>query len=410
MSKTKIAHLHTIDQAGGGAKIVRELHTELNTDEKFSSRLFVGEKKTNIDSVTELPSIPFEKEFNRFVEQILSFEGLAAPSSFRYPKIINNYDPDIIHLHNIHGNYFNIINIMRLLEDVPAIWTFHDMWPLTGRCVYSYDCEKYTDVCHNCPYLDISKQISFDSTKQLHKLKKKIFDFCNPYIISPSKWMTENIRKSFFETSTVEHIPHGINTDFFMPKPTIESRKEFDIPQNSTVVLFISNGLSTPRKGMNHLLSALHKIKIEDITLFAVGGEEMSEDKIPNNFQLFTPGYIDNDKLPFAYSAADLTVVPSLYESFGLVATESMSCGTPVVAYDTSGLGEQITDTTGWLAEFKNPDSLASVIEEAIKNKERRQTKAQKARQRVKKKYDQQRFFTDHKAIYEQVNDSTYND
>jgi glycosyltransferase involved in cell wall biosynthesis len=402
MTDIKVAHLHTVDQAGGGAKIVRNLHKQLNKDTDFDSSLFVGEKKTNINKIIELPSLPLEEEFTKFFEHILSLEGLASPSSLKSYKYIFDSDPDIIHLHNIHGNYFNFMNLSRFPKDIPVVWTFHDMWPLTGRCVYSYDCSKYTKTCQDCPYLETSKKVMFDSTKQLHKLKKKIFTNCDPHIVVPSKWMLNKVNQSHFDDSRVDYITHGINEEFFSPQVK-NPRKKFDLPNDKVVILFVSNGLSTPRKGMRYLASSLEKITDNNVVLFAVGGSDLPNHGVFNKFDTYTPGYIKNSQLPAAYSSADFTVVPSLYESFGLVATESMSCGTPVVAFDTSGLKEQITGSTGWLAEFKSSKSLSKKIREAIQNKQHRETKGKEARKRILNKYTQNRFVNEYKNLYNRI-------
>jgi glycosyltransferase involved in cell wall biosynthesis len=404
MSELDIAHLHTIDQAGGGAKIVRKLHTELTNSSKFDSRLFVGNKQTNREDIIEIGSSDIETRVTNFLERILSLDGLGSPSSFLHRKKIKNYSPDIIHLHNLHGQYFNFLNIGYLSDICPVVWTFHDMWPMTGRCAYSYDCDKYTDTCHDCPYLDTAKSVEFDSTMLLHKLKKNIFKRADANIIAPSQWMEENVRESFFNTDNLYRIPYGIDTDFFSPIHDQKRRRLSDIRNDSIVILFIANGLSNPRKGMKHLLTALSNIpEKDDISLLVVGGEDLPESRIPEQLDLHVPGYIENNELPVAYSTADVTVVPSLYESFGLVATESMSCGTPVVSYKTSGLQEQITDSTGWLAEFMNIRSLTENIREAVTDEEQRQRKGKNARKRVVQNYNQQRFIDDHKRLYSRI-------
>lgn len=404
MSELDIAHLHTIDQAGGGAKIVRKLHTELTNSSKFDSRLFVGNKQTNREDIIEIGSSDIETRVTNFLERILSLDGLGSPSSFVHAKTVKSYAPDIVHLHNIHGGYFNFLNVERLSNICPIVWTFHDMWPITGRCTYSYDCNKYSGTCHDCPYLDINKSVEFDSTTLLHKLKKTVFNRANANIIVPSRWMEEKANKSFFHTENLYRIPHGIDTDFFSPVQDKRRKESYNIRDDSTVVFFIANGLSNPRKGMKHLLTALSNIpEKDDISLLVVGGEDLPESRIPEQLDLHVPGYIENNELPVAYSTADVTVVPSLYESFGLVATESMSCGTPVVSYKTSGLQEQITDSTGWLAEFMNIGSLTENIRKAVTDEEQRQRKGKNARKRVVQNYNQQRFIDDHKRLYSRI-------
>jgi glycosyltransferase involved in cell wall biosynthesis len=399
----RVAHLHSTDKSGGGAKIVRELHTRLNDYKNVESCLFVGEKNTSDQHTKQIPSLPLEKRFTVFVEQVLSLDGLGAPSSFNFPRIINRYNPDILHLHNLHGGFFNIGAIPKLRTDIPVIWTLHDMWPLTGRCTYSFDCAKFHHHCSNCPYLDTPRRIRFDSTKHLHRLKKSLFSDREYTFIAPSSWMRDQFMDSFLNKNDIKIIPHGIDINFFSPQPVTCSRRKFGISKESTVLLFIANGFDKQVKGMTDLYCAINQIPRDNVTILAIGDTTLPAEFLPDGLDIITPGYIDGDLLPAAYSAADLTIVPSLYESFGLVATESMACGTPAVAYATSGLKEQITESTGWLATPGDPGSLAAEITDAIENPQQLQQSGEKARRRVKRHYSQRRFVREYLQTYEQM-------
>jgi glycosyltransferase involved in cell wall biosynthesis len=237
-------------------------------------------------------------------------------------------------------------------------------------------------------------------------MKKRLISNLNPNVIVPSNWMKTKVEESDTDIREIKYIPHGIDTNLFSPRKREQSRRRFSIPSNSTVLLFVSSGLSNPVKGMKYLIAALNQVESENISLLAIGNNKLPENELSTKFDLHTPGYIENNDLPAAYTAADITIIPSLYESFGLVATESMACETPVIAYKTSGLQEQITDSTGWLAEFKSVRSLSEKIQEAMENKQQYKRKGKKARKRILNKYTQDRFIRDHKEIYKEELDS----
>lgn len=397
-----VLHVHTTDQGGGGAKLVSTLNRELGERDGVESTLVVGEKESDDDSVRQLDLLPLEATFNLGLERVLSLHGLGSPSTLRFPRLLDRYDVDLVHLHNLHGRYFNAYNVRRIPAEIPVVWTIHDMWPLTGHCSVSFDCDRFEQGCGSCPYPDTYPPIEIDTTALMHRVKRRMFDRDDLTLVTPSEWMLERVRRSHLRSRESVHVPHGIDTETYTPSPDGDERETFDLPAEATVVLFLANGFSQRVKGGEQLLQALNSLsRAEDVTLLAIGGTDFRETELADSYDLRLPGYVaDEGTLRDAYNAADVAVVPSLYESFGLVATESMACGTPVVAFETSGLAEQITDECGWLCEPFDPSALAEGIDAALADESTRRAKGRAARRRVESEYGLDRFVDDYLDVY----------
>lgn len=397
-----VLHVHTRNQGGGGALMVSEINHRLNNRGCVNSRLLVREKSGDSDSVIEIePTLP-EKALNHVIERVFSLEGLASPRSLQFPNWVHDWDVDLIHLHNIHGYYFNFLNIARIPEDVAMVWTLHDMWPLTGNCTYANGCKKYQETCGSCPELSEYPKLRLDMTPVLHRLKRRLFD--RDYSIAvPSEWMLNHVKKSHLSEPTIHHIPNGIDVERYRPLNRRDSRDRFNIQQEQTVILFIASGISSPRKGFTHLADALDDLEHKSgLTLLAIGGDDFPKNRINSSFTVRKPGYIAETNVPTAYSAADLCVIPSRAESFGLVATEAMACGTPVVAFDVGGLAEQITEETGWLAPPGDTEALTKMIQKAIDTAPH-PSMSQKARTRVVNKYDISHCVSQYYNLYQNI-------
>ena len=400
-----VLHIHTRDQGGGGAKMVSNINERLNREFEVDSKLIVGYKSTESDSVWELDQTLPERAFNRLFENVISFNGLGSFRSFWTQKIIRDNNIDIVHLHNLHGRYFNFLNVELIPETTSVVWTFHDIWPMTGGCTHSNDCTKFEASCGSCPELENYPSMEIDTTPILHKLKTNIFNRTNITGVAPSQWMVENIDKSRLSVNDIRHVPNGIDTEMFYPRDRRRSRNHWDIGEDRTVVLFAANNIDNPQKGMQFLISALKHLSHSGtgLELLVIGGNAPTLNELPPEYEYISPGYIPQEMLPLAYSAADLSVVPSKMESFGLVATESMACGTPVVAFNVGGLGEQITSDTGWLVSPYDTDQLASTIESALSDEGLLKEKGQNARERVINKYDIQQCVDEYRSIYDDV-------
>ena len=216
------------------------------------------------------------------------------------------------------------------------VFTMHDMWYCTSICHHARSCDRFMSICRECPYLQYPG--AFDLSYKVW-LKKQFLR--NPDIVftSVSRWLAKRAGESvLMETNKIFVIPNVIDTEVFYPRDREKVRMSLGISDNSKVVVFGAAKLNDENKGFKLLKQSLKDSKYcREINLFLFG--EIKRDKdflkdIPCNYRYL--GEIGNSEARI-YSAADVTVMPSHYETFGQTLAESMACGTPVVAFNSSG-------------------------------------------------------------------------
>lgn len=256
-------------------------------------------------------------------------------------EVIAKINPDIIHLHWI----CQFVSIGQLPNfDVPVVWTMHDSWPFTGGCHIPGQCDKYRKGCGKCPQLNSKRR--FDLSKYIQNSKAKAWQNIAINFIGPSKWITSEARSSNLLTHhSITNIPNCIDTELYSRKDQELSRKKLGIPLNKKIILFgANNALQDENKGYDLLKKSFERItnsrKREDIELVLFGTKEKG---FCDKTKIRKLGFIDDPQLfPYIYSSADVLVSASRSENFSNVILESLSCGTPVVAFDIGGNSDLI--------------------------------------------------------------------
>ena len=283
-------------------------------------------------------------------------------------KTINELNPAIIHLNWIAGGMLRIEDIAKIKK--PIVWTLHDMWAFTGGCHIDMGCGKFITHCGKCHALGSNKDrdLSFKIFRRKQKAYAKIK---NLTIVGISRWLTESARQSvLLKGKLVVTLPNPIDTNIFKPLDKKVARKMLGIPEGKKVILFGAMSATTnPNKGFAKLSEALKMLNGNNIELVVFGSNKplaTSVFKFPTHY---LGRFHDDLSLVVLYSAADVMVVPSIQEAFGQTATESMSCGTPVVAFDTTGLKDIVDhEINGYLARPYDPDDLAFGIKWILNN------------------------------------------
>jgi glycosyltransferase involved in cell wall biosynthesis len=343
----KILHINYFDIIGGAAKAAYKLHKAL-LEKGVNSIMLVQEKAGNDDSVIG-PSNFIEKyygkaryHYDRFkIKKYKSdFKYLFSPSntSFSYiPRKIKRINPDVVHLHWFQANMLSLRELMKIKK--PIIWTVHDMWGLTGGCFYSIGCSKYLERCGKCPILN--SDISIDLSRKLIEEKKKVYKKLNITIVSPSKWLKKEFEKLNL-SSNVINIPNIVNFHTFNRFENKEKlRKSYKIPLNSKVILFIAMSIKDKNKGFNFVEKVL-KMLNNKFTLLIVGAGVYREKTIGRTQIINFGRIVDESQVNEIYNIADITVVPSIQENFSNIILESLSAGTPVIAFDIGGNSDAI--------------------------------------------------------------------
>lgn len=271
----------------------------------------------------------------------------------RFVKDIKEYNPDVVHLHNLHGYYLNLPVLFRYLAefDIKVIWTLHDCWPFTGHCAYFdlLECNKWKIHCYDCKQKkSYPKSLWMDASKRNYEEKKKLFTSINNLIlVTPSKWMKDLVSQSFLKTYPIEIIPNGIDLTVF--KPTYGNFREKYGLQNKYVILGVASVWSE-RKGLNDFIKLNKIIDHKKQKIVLVGINEAMRKKVPP--EIICINKIENQtELAKIYTTADLFFNPTYEDNYPTTNLEAIACETPVITYNTGGARETIVKGTGYVLE-----------------------------------------------------------
>jgi len=316
----------------------------------FESYCFFGRGNPNNEVNCKKFGNKLSFYFHAFLAR-LGFNGYGSYfSTKRMIKELKKINPDIIHLHNIHGYYLNFKVLFKYLKKEykgKLIWTLHDCWSFTGHCSYftMAKCSKWKKQCYNCPQLNIYPKTIFDTTKNEFKLKKKLFlGLNNMTLVTPSNWLKELVEKSFLKEYEIKVINNGIDLNIFKPTYDESIYEKYNIPKNKKILLGVAN-IWEKRKGLNIFIDMSKKIK-DDTIIVLVGLNKTQILSLPDNIIGIERTDNVNDLVKI-YSASDIFINPSLEETFSLVTVEAMSCGLPVVVSKTSAIKELVTNGIG---------------------------------------------------------------
>lgn len=395
----KILHVNTSDIEGGAARGTYQLHRAI-INSGVKSRLLVAWKKSDDFTVLD-PKGKIRKGFFRLLPEIDSLPLLFYKRRYKYifspswvPSMIHNkirrIEPDILHLHWICGGFMRPEYFAKINK--PLVWTIRDMWGFTGGCHYAFDCNRYMESCGNCPQLKSGS--GNDLSHKLWLRKNKAWKDLNITIVAISHWLADCAKKSsLFNNYRIEVIHNALDENTFKPIDKIVAKKILNIAPSKKVILFGAwNATRNKVKGFQHLLPAIQDLAKKgfgkNFELFVFGSCEPQ--KAPN-FGMKTT-YLgrlhDNITLALVYSAADVTVVPSIQEAFGKTAIESLACGTPVVSFDTSGLKDIVEHKmNGYRAKPFSSQDLAKGIAWILSDKPQWQKMSIRARKKVEEEF-----------------------
>ena len=263
----------------------------------------------------------------------------------KFVSWIREYDPDVIHLHNLHGYYINVEILFQYLKECgkKIIWTLHDCWAFTGHCTH-FDyigCDKWKKNCTHCPQKkEYPASCLKDNSYYNFRRKKDVFqNIPNMILVTPSNWLKTLISQSFLRKYPVNVIHNGIDTSIFKPVDySIKERlrQEFGI-LNKTIILGVAS-VWNRRKGLD-VFVALSKLLPGNYQIVLIGVDKKQAKKLPDN--IITIARTNNtEELAAWYSTADIFVNPTLEDTYPTVNLEAIACGTPVITFDTGGSPE----------------------------------------------------------------------
>jgi glycosyltransferase, group 1 family len=409
----KILHINTTDIEGGAARAAYRLHKALLA-EGIDSQMLVQKKLSDDYTVQTVAKTKIGKFLNFLRPYIDALplrkykhrtKTLFSPAWVPFSKVvdrINEINPDIVHLHWICGGMIRIEDLAKIKQ--PIVWTMHDMWPFTGGEHYDEEQQHYIEKCGNSRVLNSHKEN--DLSKRTWKRKNKTYLKINSLnTISPSQWMYEEVKKSSLLKNKTNHLLANIlNTNIFKPIPKEIARELWNLPKEKKLILFGAiAATSDDRKGFNLLINALKSLDIKNAEIIIFGSSKPKEENLIGNNINYVGHLHDDISLVSLYSSADVMIVPSKQESFGQTASEAMACGTPVVAFNTTGLKDIIDHKiNGYLAEPFNSEDLKNGIE-WILNNENYETLSKNARKKIVSHFSEEVLIPKYIELYKEI-------
>ncbi|MBE9141493.1 glycosyltransferase family 4 protein [Nodosilinea sp. LEGE 07088] len=406
-----ILHLSESDVDNGGARAAYRLHQGLQSIGCHSQMLVRAKFSTDSTVIRETSfltkiSPPLSALPLRFYPKYKGgiFSSQLVPDILA--KRVKQHNPDIAHIHAICNGYLKIETLKKIRR--PIVWTLHDMWPFTGGCHYSEGCENYKVSCGSC--YQLGSKNSSDLSHRVWKRKLNSWKNLNLTIVATTSWMANCAQNSsLFKNIPIEIIPLGLDTDRYKPYNHLFAREVLNLPRDKKLVLFGAiGGTSDPRKGFHLLqpaLQSLRESKWQDHIELVIFGNSQPKEVIDLGFKAHYVGRLNDDiSLALAYSASDVMIAPSIQEAFGQTASEALSCGTPVVAFNATGLKDVVVhQQTGYLAKPFEIGDLAKGIEWVIEDQERYQNLKLQSRQRALQKFSSKVQASRYVSLYRKI-------
>lgn len=346
----KVLQINTVCGVGSVGRIVRQIHEALR-EKGHESYIAYGRKPLGCDGAIRIGG-DLDVYFHVFLTRVFDLHGFGSKKATKkFLKIVEEINPDIIHLHNIHGYYLNIEVLFDFLKsfDKPVVWTLHDCWAFTGHCSYfTYaKCERWKTGCYSCPEKkSYPRSVIFDNSKSNYARKKKAFiGVKNMTLVTPSQWLAGLVKESFLGDYPVQVIPNGIDTEVFKPTPS-DFKKRYGL-DGKFLILGVAN-VWGKRKGFDYFLD-LSKYLSDDEIIVLVGLSDERIKNLPNNI-IGIKRTNSAKELAEIYTAADVFFNPTLEDNYPTVNLEAQACGTYVITFDSGGAKETIISKESGIA------------------------------------------------------------
>lgn len=364
----RVLQINSVCGVGSTGRIATDLYKVLE-ERGHESKIAYGRgiAPEGIDSIKIGSS--FDNYIHVFKTRVFDKHGFGSVNATKkFIEEVKKYNPDIIHLHNIHGYYINIEILFNYLKEAnkPVVWTLHDCWAFTGHCAY-FDyagCYKWKSRCNKCPQKQIYPSSNIiDNSKTNYEKKRELFTSVkNMTIVTPSEWLANLVKESFLGKYRVEVINNGIDLDVFKPTKS-DFRQKYGL-EDKFIILGVA-GQWSKRKGLEYFVDLERKIS-DRCKIILVGVSNKQKKTLPENILSITS---TNNAVELAkiYTEADLFINPTLEDNFPTTNLESLACGTPVLTFNTGGSIECIDENVGLIIQTKNINYIVDVIDRIMR-------------------------------------------
>lgn len=394
----KILLINTVYGTGSTGRICSHLY---HYAEQYNFTPYIGYGR---NSCSEINSYRIGNKLDFLAHVCSNFfrgnSGFASKNVTRkFLQWVDTVQPDLIHLHNIHGFYINIPMLFDYIKshNIKVLWTFHDCWPFTGQCAH-FDyigCKRWKTQCQQCPQYRSAYPYSIFKDNSFNNYNNKKAAFCNVAdmtIVTPSIWLSKLVRESFLGGYPIQVIPNGIDTSIFVPFATKG--------RNSSYLLGVAN-IWNDRKGLNFFLELASLIE-PPLSIVLIGTSRRQKKKIEH----LSKGKIqclertnNQQELARYYSNALAFVNPTLEDTFPTTNLESLACGTPVITFRTGGSPEALSPQCGIVVE----DRSASALYRAVKELQNSSIISPESCRREALKYDCSLRYQEYMRLYQKI-------
>ena len=358
----KILQINCIANSCSTGRIAEQIG-ELAQQEGWESYIAYGQYAYTSSSKLIRIANKFDLGIHFIETRLLDRHGLSSRlATKRLIKKVKEINPDIIHLHNIHGYYLNypILCDYLISSGKPVVWTMHDCWALTGHCAYfdTANCERWKSWCFQCPLKSIyPKSIFADRSQKNYSQKTQWFTALdNLTIVAVSGWLNDIVKQSILKEKRLELIHNGIDIKRFHPVENVDNHYHF---QGKKVLLGVVASW-TVEKGFYDFIS-LSKHISDEYCIVMVGVNDSMKKKLPHN--IIGINKTENlETLSQLYSRALVLLTLSHNDTFPTTNLEALACGTPVITYPTGGSPEAVDDKTGFVVEAGDFDKVIEAI------------------------------------------------
>lgn len=415
----KVVHVVYSDIRGGASKAALALNKALQNI-GVDSKMLVQRKYTNEKSVYT-PDYNFWEKQKTNVRILLDLAQMKIFTKMKKGRFSfgdiglnineNNIiqEADLIHLHWINGGLLSFKSLSALSRlKKPIVWTLHDMWAFTGGCHYSAGCNRYLSSCGHCPYLHFSYKS--DYSNKFWKTKKNLYDKSNITYVTCSKWLATVAKDTpILKTYDVIPIHNTLDINIYKPLDKRQIREKLNLPQDKFLIIFVALSIEEERKGFQYLKKSLvrllekYPLVSQQIELLILGRSSNEQlEGIP--FKINSVGRkMDDINIAEYYNTANVFLAPSLEDNLPNTVLESLSCGTPVIAFNVGGIPEMVEHKkNGYLSKERSVEDFSEGIYWIFQNNNIDEIEKY-ARSKVVEHFNPQLIANNHLSVYQKL-------
>ena len=396
----KIAHINTTRGRSGTEGVVFTIHNML-VERGDTSIVTYGRGPVLINN-DENHRIGTDVDVLGHLVQtrILDNHGFASRhATIKFLIWLESNNPDVVHLHNIHGYYINCELLFEYLKvrRINVVWTLHDCWPITGHCTnFEYiNCEKWKYDCGRCGQLAAyPKTLFVDRTKKNLLRKRRVFSGVERLsIVTPSKWLSEIIHRSYLDQYPVSVINNALDLEVFRNKNgNFKARHCIEKKFMILGVAYVWGG----GNGFDYFLRLSADLPSEYVIVL-VGLTKRQVSFLPAGI-IGIERTANVEELVEIYSEANVFCNPTLDDNFPTVNIEALACGTPIITFRTGGSPEAVGEDCGIIVEKGDYNGLIGAISEIRHNQS--VYSPENCRRHAEKYFDKRTRYLDYLQLY----------